>query len=102
MPNNNMVDAQPTYRSLSEIRLRKAQLITEITKDNNKMRKMWGKLFNKSQQPTTPSRRITSIMSRSASMFDAAILGWKLYQRGWKLYQRFGGSKKKGKKFKLF
>ena len=95
MPNNNMVDAQLTYRSLSEIRLRKAQLITEITKDNNKMRKMWGKLFNKSQQPTTPSRRITSIMSRSASMFDAAILGWKLYQR-------FGGSKKKGKKFKLF
>lgn len=89
-------DITLTYRSLSEIRLRKAQLLTEIAKDNNKIRRMWDTMFHKPKKAVTPSRRISSLMNTGAGVLDAAILGWKLYQK-------FGGGRSsKKKRFKFF
>lgn len=91
--NNN----SPVYHSLDEIRLRKAQLLTEITKDNHKMQGMWNNLFHQPKNQVTPTSRFSGFMKTGAGVLDGLILGWKLYRK-------FGGSKKstKKKRFGLF
>ncbi len=87
----------PTYRTLDEIRLRKAQLMADIRKDENHIGKQWNRLVHpKKQGRQTTSSRLSTIVSTGAGVFDAALLGWKLYRR-------FGGKssfllKRKGKK----
>lgn len=83
--------SQVKYKTLDDIRLRKAQLLTEITKDNNKIQGMWNGLFHTKKDATRPTSKISAFMKTSIGVFDAAILGWKLYRR-------FGGKKttKKG------
>ncbi|MBQ7421152.1 MAG: hypothetical protein IJV27_03290 [Prevotella sp.] len=83
---NNEITS-PTYKSLSEIRLRKAQLLTDITKDNNKMRNMWNEIFHKPKDKVTPTQRFSGLMSTGAGVLDGLILGWKLYRK-------LGGKKK--------
>lgn len=91
------MDNIPTYRSLDEIRLRKAQLMADIRKDENHISKQWNRLVHpKKQSRQTASSRLSTIVSTGAGVFDAALLGWKLYRR-------FGGKpnfmlKRKGKK----
>ncbi len=87
MYNDNDDIMSPTYKSLSEIRLRKAQLLTEITKDSHKMKGMWDELFHKPKNQATPTRRFSGLMNTGAGILDAAILGWKLYRK-------FGGKSK--------
>lgn len=42
------IKESPSYRTLEEIRLRKSQLLVDITKDGNKVEKLWNNLFHKS------------------------------------------------------
>ena len=93
-----MTDTQTpiTYKTLDEIRLRKAQLRTELTKDNHKIQGMWNGLFHTPKSQVRPTSRMSSIMKGSVGVLDAAILGWKLYRK-------FGGKKvTKKSRFKLF
>lgn len=88
--------SQVEYKTLDDIRLRKAQLRTELAKDNNKMQGMWNGLFHTQKEQVRPTSRISSLMKTSAGVFDAAILGWKLYRK-------FGGKKaSKRSRFSLF
>lgn len=76
--------AESTYSTLEEIRLRKAMLLSDIQKDNAKIDKQWHSLFMKPvalKKDATPSRRINSLMNTSAGLFDAFLLGWKLYRK---------------------
>lgn len=91
------MESTPSYSTLEEIRLRKAQLMADIRKDENHIGKLWGRLVHpKKQGRQTNSLRLSSIVSAGAGVFDAALLGWKLYRR-------FSGKtnflfKRKGKK----
>lgn len=80
-------------RSIRDIRLRKAQLLTELTKDTNKMQNLWIDLTSKPANNVTPTRRLTAAMTNGANLVDGLILGWKLYRK-------FGGhaSNASGKK----
>lgn len=82
MPENIEIQETPTYHTLDEIRLRKAQLLTDITKDSAQMQKLWNRLFHKQAKgKSTPSRRFSGWISTGASVADAFILGWKLYRK---------------------
>lgn len=73
-----------TYNTLEEIRLRKAMLLTDIQKDSAKIDKQWHSLFVKPvalKSDATPSKRIGSLMNTGAGLFDAFLLGWKLYKK---------------------
>lgn len=80
-------------RSIRDIRLRKAQLLTELTKDTNKMQNLWSDLTSKPTSTVTPTRRLTAAVTNGANLVDGLILGWKLYRK-------FGGhnSNSSGKK----
>lgn len=88
--------SQVEYKTLDDIRLRKAQLRTELTKDNHKIQGMWNGLFHTPKSEVRPTSRMSSIMKGSVGVLDAAILGWKLYRK-------FGGKKaSKRSRFSLF
>lgn len=73
-----------SYTTIEEIQLRKAMLLAEIQKDNNKLGNEWKSLFQKPDalnRKATPSKRFNSLLSTGAGMLDAAILGWKLYRK---------------------
>lgn len=85
----------PSYHTLDEIRLRKAQLLTDINKDNNRMGKLWNNVFHKPKDNATPTQRFSSVMNTGAGIVDSLILGWKLYRK-------FGGGGKSNSKFHFF
>lgn len=77
------IQETPTYRTLDEIRLRKAQLLTDITKDSNHIQRLWDNLFHpaKSAGKKSTGKRMSSIVSAGANVVDGLILGWKLYRK---------------------
>lgn len=82
MSENIEITETPVYHNLDEIRLRKAQLLTDIAKDSNQVEKLWNRLFHKqSGGKETPSKRLSGLVSTGASVFDAFMLGWKLYRK---------------------
>ena len=86
------------YRSLNDIRLRKAQLRTDLTKDSNKIAGLWNELMHKPKDKSSPSKFFSGVITNGAGVLDGAILVWKLYRK-------FGGKKPNGmlgKKFSLF
>ncbi|WP_077196389.1 hypothetical protein [Prevotella ihumii] len=86
---------EPIYRTLSDIRLRKAQLLTEITKESNSMNVLWSSLFQKPNNSATPSKRFSGVMATGVGVVDAVILGWKLYRK-------FSGKPKQKGMFSFF
>ena len=86
-------DSNIVYKSLSDIKLRKKLLLKDIQKDEKQLKEIWQELFHKPSPSTalTPSRRISGFVSKSAGIFDAVVLGWKLYRK-------FGGKAILGKK----
>lgn len=91
-----MTTTPTVYRSLDEIRLRKAQLLKEINKDSSKMEGIWNTLFHQPKKSQlTPTSRFSSMMKTGAGVLDGLILGWKLYRK-------FGGGSKKNSKKKKF
>lgn len=80
----NNTPSTEIYKSLEEIRLRKAMLQRDIQKEDNKIQNAWDALFRKPiafKKNTSPSKRISSLMTTGAGFFDAVILGWKLYKK---------------------
>ena len=80
---NENITSSP-YRSIEEIQLQKALLRKDILKDSTKIASMWRSLF---QTPaalkagSTPAQRFSSIINTGAGIFDAFLLGWKLYRK---------------------
>jgi hypothetical protein len=73
------------YKSLDDIRARKASLRKELQRDNQSMKTQWNTLFHP-EKSDMPSHRIANIMTTSATVFDGLIFAWKLYNR-------FGGGR---------
>lgn len=80
-----MEENQPiTYKSLSDIRIRKEMLRNDILKDDQKIKTMWRSLFKKPdalKKNATPGSRISSLVGNGAGILDGLILGWKLYRK---------------------
>jgi hypothetical protein len=70
----------PTYTTLRSIEDRKAQLLREIRKDNDKMNKLRRQLFAKSE-PAKGGRRMQTLMTTSVGLLDGALFAWKLYRK---------------------
>ncbi|MBM6993867.1 MAG: hypothetical protein I3J02_11510 [Prevotella sp.] len=73
-----------SYKTIEEIRFRKALLLKDIQKDDLRLRNQWHSLFSKPaalKSNATPSRRINSLVNTGAGVLDAFILGWKLYRK---------------------
>lgn len=86
------------YRSLNDIRLRKAQLRTDLTKDSNKIAGLWNELVHKPKDKNTPTQRFSGAFNVGAGVLDGLILTWKLYRM-------FGGKQSSSlfnNKFSLF
>jgi hypothetical protein len=74
-----------TYKSLDDIRARKAELNAQLQDSNTLMKTQWNTLFHKPKS-NAPSKRVTTFMTTGATLFDGILLAWKLYNR-------FGGGK---------
>ena len=70
---NNMQD----YRTLEEIRQRKNELRRQIDRDNERISRLWGRLFVKRQESTT-GQFVSNILSHSALIIDAFLTVRKL------------------------
>lgn len=76
--------AQNTYKTLAEIKLRKAMLLKDIQKDDNRIHNLWTSIFHKPvalKKSAKPSKRINSLMATGVGFFDAIMLAWKLYRK---------------------
>ena len=72
------------YQSLESIRQRKAVLLTDTHKDDQKIEKLWNSLFHKPdmlKKDAPTSRRLSSLFNAGAGAVDAALLVWKLYRK---------------------
>lgn len=81
---NKNYTTHATYNTLAEIKLRKAMLLKDIQKDDNKIQNLWASLFRKPtalKKNATPSKRINSLMATGVGFFDAIMLAWKLYKK---------------------
>ena len=78
-----MVNNENTYNSLEDIQARREALAKEIDASEDKIADLWQTLFAKEEAPRyeTPSKRLQRLMSTGIGMFDAALLGWKLYRK---------------------
>lgn len=71
----------PVYRSLEEIRLRKAQLRMQLRKDTSTMQGMTNTLFKKEDTSNSPTHRLVGMMTKGATFVDGLILAYKLFNR---------------------
>jgi hypothetical protein len=81
---DNHISNPITYSAIEEIQLRKALLLKDIQKDNNRLNTQWHSLFSKPdalKANATPSKRFNSVINTGAGFLDALILGWKLYRK---------------------
>ena len=62
------------YKSLNDIRLRKAQLLTDLTKDSNKIADLWNQLMHKPKNNNTPTQRFSGLINTGAGVLDG--LSW--------------------------
>jgi hypothetical protein len=78
-----MKDNTHVFRTLEQLQEQKDNLQKDIQADDKQIKSLWSDLFynNDSAQPTTPTKRFTSIMSTGAGILDGILLGWKLYRR---------------------
>ena len=82
------------YKTLEEIRQRKAELRVMIDHDNQQMGQLWSRLFVKREE-STRGEFISSIISNSALAIDAFLMMRKLR----KDYKTFAGLfRRKGKR----
>lgn len=80
----NYTDDTPrqSYKSLTEIHLKKEDLLKDIRKDDKQIQNLWKSLFhNDIQKATTRSQRFSGLINTGAGILDGIILGWKLYRK---------------------
>lgn len=83
----NIQNDIPQYQTLADIRLRKAQLLTDITKDSNRARSIVnGILHPKPKQQQKSGFGLSRMLSTGVGVVDGVLFAWKLYNK-------FGGSK---------
>lgn len=73
-----------SYNSIDEILARKALLRKDIEKDSERLDQQWHSLFKKPAalaKSSSPSQKLTSVISAGASALDGALLVWKLYRK---------------------
>lgn len=63
--------------------LRKEELRTLIEQDEAEIKKHWNKLFHDtdSKHPASRADKLAQLLSTGIGVFDAAMLGWKLYRK---------------------
>lgn len=89
------IDDTTLYQTLGDIRLRKAQLQTEINKDGSRARRIVdGILHPKPKKQEKGRMSFAGLLSTGAGVVDGALFAWKIYRK-------FGGGGK-GKSFRLF
>ncbi len=83
MANNTDDNAPAQYKSLTEIRIRKDQILKSIRKDDEGIRRLWNSMFNKPETRTSklPSKRISKLMNTGTGIVDGVLLAWKLYRK---------------------
>ena len=67
------------YNNLHDIQVQK-----EIQTDDIKIKALWNELFHSKQSlssATTPSKRVSQLISTGTGILDGVILGWKLYHK---------------------
>lgn len=69
------------YRTLDDLRQRKAQLASDIAQDDKRIKALWNTLFHAPKPAATPSQRFTGMINTGAGILDGLILGWKLYRK---------------------
>ena len=75
------------FNSLIDIRAYKEELKQEIAKDETEITQLWDTLFHPEQPETsTRGQKLMRVLNVGTSMFDGALLAWKLYKK-------FGGGK---------
>ncbi len=65
------------YRTLEEIRQRKAELSTELNQDTAKMNALWNQVFTK-REDTTKGEFVSNMISNGVMAIDAFLLFRKL------------------------
>lgn len=72
------------YNNLHDIQVQKEILKKEIQTDDVKIKALWNELFHSKQSlssATTPSKRVSQLISTGTGILDGVILGWKLYHK---------------------
>ena len=78
----NEIIHSPSYTSLTQIRAKKEAVRKQIVEEEDKVRVLWDKLFTPNdKENTSPSKRISDMVSTGISVADTLILGWKLYRK---------------------
>lgn len=78
------MNTTPQYTSLSDLRLRKEEIRKDICADDAKIKTLWNSIFTMPDglsATASPSKRITALLSVSATAFDGALFAWKLYRK---------------------
>lgn len=80
--NTDMETDVTTYRTLNEIRHRKAALQKEIKSSNKEIGRLWKNLTS----PVTSKKKkkgfsMSSVMNMGMGTIDGIILAWKLYRK---------------------
>ena len=84
---DNTTEPIRKFNSLTDIRAYKEELKQEIVQDESEIAQLWNTLFHPEQpETTTRGQRLMRVLNVGTSMFDGALLAWKVYKK-------FGGSK---------
>ena len=73
-----------SYNTIEEIQPRKSLLQKDMLKDDGKIRNQWHSLFSPPaalSKNASRAKRINSLLNTGAGLFDAFMLGWKLYRK---------------------
>jgi len=70
-------------RTLEELTHKKQMLKAKIDEQDVQIKKMWKELFHdhSKESLSTPSARLAKVITVGSSVFDGALLGWKLYRK---------------------
>jgi len=82
------------YNSLSDIAQRKQQLRLELSRDSQKVDRLWNSLFVKRNE-STRGQFLSNIISHSALAIDAFLMVRKLRKTHPSIFQALGNWKKK-------
>lgn len=72
-----------TYNSLEDIRAYREVLSKKLDDNEEQIKDLWGSLFAKEDPPRheSSSQKVNRLLSTGIGLFDAAMLGWKIYRK---------------------
>lgn len=83
MTNNTSNNTSVQYKSFSEIRARKDQILKNIRKDNEGIRHLWSSMFNElaTLASKLPSKCMPGLTNTGTGILDGVLLVWKSYRK---------------------